>query len=92
LIEKYTAIPAPKVLAYSSDRNNEFGVEWILMTRLSGGNLSEINKTRQLSFNEKKTIIRDLADYFSSQMHFKIPRFDQIGALRIDGKIGTDLN
>ncbi len=25
-------------------------------------------------------------------MHFKIPRFDQIGALRIDGKIGTDLN
>jgi aminoglycoside phosphotransferase (APT) family kinase protein len=91
LIAKYTTIPAPKVLAYSSDRTNQFGVEWILMTRLSGINMSAICKTQKLSLNARKSIIRDLADYVA-QMHFKIPRFDQIGALMINGQIGTDLN
>jgi len=91
LIAKYTTIPAPKILAYSSDRNNEFGVEWILMTRLSGQNMNEICKTHQLSLNAKKSIIRDLADYIA-QMHFKIPRFNKIGALTFNGEIGTDLN
>jgi len=91
LIATYTTIPAPKVLAYSSDRNNEFGVEWILMTRLSGENMSHICKTHKLSLNAKKSIIRDLVDYVS-QMHFKIPRFDKIGAFTLNGQIGTDLN
>jgi aminoglycoside phosphotransferase (APT) family kinase protein len=91
LIAKYTTIPAPKVLAYSSDRNNEFGVEWILMTRLPGENMSAVCETQQLSFNAKKSILRDLADCIA-QMHFKIPRFDQIGALTMNGQIGTDLN
>ncbi|CAF0976318.1 unnamed protein product [Adineta steineri] len=91
LLSKHTTIPVPKILAYSSDRNNEFGVEWILMTRLSGQNMSIVCKTQKLSLNAKKSIIRDLADYIS-QMHFKIPRFDKIGALMINGQIGTDLN
>jgi aminoglycoside phosphotransferase (APT) family kinase protein len=91
LIAKYTTIPAPKILAYSSDRNNEFGVEWILMTRLSGENMSDICKTHQLSLNAKKSIIQNLADYIA-QMHFKIPRFNKIGALTFNGEIGTDLN
>ncbi|CAF3627993.1 unnamed protein product [Adineta steineri] len=91
LLSTYTTIPVPKILAYSSDRNNEFGVEWILMTRLSGQNMSLVCKTQKLSLNAKKSIIRDLVDYIS-QMHFKIPRFDKIGALMINGQIGTDLN
>jgi aminoglycoside phosphotransferase (APT) family kinase protein len=91
LIAKYTTIPAPKVLAYSSDRNNEFGVEWILMTRLPGENMSAICQTQQLSLNAKKSIIRDLADCIA-QMYFKIPRFDKIGALTMNGEISKDLN
>lgn len=91
LIRKYTTIPVPKVLAYSSDRMNEYAVEWILMTRLSGENLSHICEKYQLSLNAKKSIIRDLADCIS-QMHFKIPRFNQIGALTSNGDIGRDLN
>jgi aminoglycoside phosphotransferase (APT) family kinase protein len=91
LIAKYTTIPAPKVLAYSSDRTNQFGVEWILMTRLSGINMSAVCKTQKLSINAQKSIIRDLADYVA-QMHFKIPRFDRIGALMINGQIGTNID
>jgi aminoglycoside phosphotransferase (APT) family kinase protein len=91
LIEKYTTIPAPKILAYSSDRNNEFGAEWILMTRLPGENMKAICETHKLSINAKKSIARDLADYVY-QMHFKIPRFNQIGAFTLNGQVGTDLN
>ncbi|CAF3715458.1 unnamed protein product [Rotaria sp. Silwood1] len=91
LLTKYTTIPVPKVLAYSSDRNNEYGVEWILMTRLPGINMSSICETQQLSVNAKKSIIRDLVDYIE-QMHFRIPRFNKIGAFKINGEIGTDLN
>ncbi|UJR10260.1 hypothetical protein I4U23_014470 [Adineta vaga] len=91
LLAEYTTIPVPKVLAYSSDRNNEFGVEWILMTCLSGENLNEICQKQTLNFNAKKSIIQDLADCVA-QMHFKIPRFNQIGALTSNGQIGTDLN
>ncbi|CAF3290859.1 unnamed protein product [Rotaria sp. Silwood2] len=91
LLTKYTTIPVPKVLAYSSDRNNEYGVEWILMTRLPGKNMGTICETQQLSINAKKSIIRDLADYVE-QMHFRIPRFDKIGAFKMNGEIGTDLN
>ena len=91
LIARYTTIPVPKVLAYSSDRTNEFGVEWILMTHLPGENMNTLCKNQQLSLNAKKSIIRNLADYIA-QMHFKIPRFNQIGALMMNGQIGTDLN
>lgn len=91
LLAKYTSIPAAKVLAYSSDRSNQYGVEWILMTRLPGVNMRTLAKSQPLSTNAKKSIIRDLAEYVS-QMHSKIPRFNQIGALTSNGEIGTDLN
>ncbi|CAF1088303.1 unnamed protein product [Rotaria sordida] len=91
LLTKYTTIPVPKVLAYSSDRNNEYGVEWILMTRLPGINMTKICENQQLSFNAKKSIIQDLVNYIE-QMHFRIPRFNKIGAFKINEEIGTDLN
>ena len=91
LLEKYTTIPVPKVLAYSSDRTNPFGVEWILMTRLPGVNMRTFIQSQPLSAAAKTCLIRDLAEYVS-QMHSKMPRFDQIGALTANGEIGTDLN
>jgi aminoglycoside phosphotransferase (APT) family kinase protein len=36
LVHQYTNIPLPKLLAYSAHKTNEFGVEWIVMTRLIG--------------------------------------------------------
>ena len=91
LLAKHTTIPAPRVVAYSSDRSNEFGVEWILMTRLPGENMRTIRASHELSTNAIKSIARDLADYVS-QMHFAIPSFDKIGALTVKGQVGTTLD
>ena len=91
LLAKYTTIPTPKVIAYSSDRSNEFGVEWILMTRLPGENMKAIRETHDLSSNAIKSIARDLADYVS-QMHFAIPRFEKIGALTVNGHVCATLD
>ena len=91
LLAKYTTIPAPRVIAYSSDRANPFGVEWILMTRVPGENMAKICEEQTLSPNAMRSIIRDLAEIIS-QMHLNIPRFDQIGAFRRNGEIGADLH
>ena len=90
LLAKYTTIPAPKVIAYSSDRSNQYGVEWILMTRLPGENMSEVCEEQVLSPKAMQSIIRDLADIVS-QMHWKVPPFNHIGAFTRNGEIGTDL-
>lgn len=91
ILAEFTTIPVPRVFAYSSDRTNEFGVEWILMSRLPGENMSKICEKQTLSFNAIRSIIKDLAE-FVSQMHWKIPRRKQIGAFRLNGEISTDLD
>jgi hypothetical protein len=40
IVNKYTIVPIPRVIAYSSDRNNEFNAEWIVMTRTYGKSTS----------------------------------------------------
>ena len=91
LLAKHTTIPTPQVLAYSSDPNNEFGVEWILMTRVPGENMLAVSEAQELSQEAVKSIIRDLADYVY-QMHFAVPHFDQIGGFTPDGSIGPNLS
>lgn len=91
LLAEYTTIPVPRVLAYSLDSNNGFGVGWILMTRLPGESMLKICEKRGLSFNAIQSIIQDLAEYVS-QMHCNIPRMQQIGSFRLNGKIGVDSN
>lgn len=90
LLAQYTTIPVPKVLAFSSDRNNEYDVEWILMTRIPGISMRAVCEAQELSLNAKKSIILDLVDYIA-QIHFRIPRFDKIGAFTIDGEVSADL-
>lgn len=91
ILAEFTTIPVPKVFAYSFDRTNEFGVEWILMSRLPGENLSKICEKQTLSFNAIRSIIEDLAE-FVSQMQQKIPHRKQIGAFRLNGEISSDLD
>ncbi|KAF2864368.1 hypothetical protein K470DRAFT_199820, partial [Piedraia hortae CBS 480.64] len=47
-VEKNTTMPAPHVVAYSSDRKNAVWFEWMLMTQLPGVNQSK--KWRNISF------------------------------------------
>ena len=91
LLAQYTTIPVPCILAYSVDPDNEFGVGWILMTRLPGESMSKICWNGCLSFNAIRSIITDLAEYVS-QMHLNIPRMQQIGAFRLNGQIDKDSN
>jgi aminoglycoside phosphotransferase (APT) family kinase protein len=95
LVHKYTQILLPKIVAYSSDKNNEFDVEWIVMTRLPGKPLRSSSKTDdiwpELTIEQQKLIINQLVEYVS-QFHNNIPRSNQIGNYHINGKIGSDSN
>jgi fructosamine-3-kinase len=92
-IAKYTTIPVPKVIAHSSNKNNEFGVEWIIMTHTGGKPLrtsdDENDIWSKLSIDQKRSIINQLVEYVS-QLHKKIPRSNQIGNYKSDGQIGQD--
>ena len=93
LVHQYTKIPLPKIVAYSSDNKNEFGVEWIVMTRLAGKPLRSSTKTDdvwpELTIEQQKSIVNKIVEYVS-QLHNKIPRSDQIGNYKKNGQIGCD--
>ncbi|CAF1373862.1 unnamed protein product [Rotaria sordida] len=92
-VTKYTNIPLPKVLAYSSSKDNEFGVEWIIMTRTKGKPLrtssDENDIWSNLSIEEKKSIINKLVQYVT-ELHCRIPSSNKIGNYQINGQIGPD--
>ncbi|CAF4941529.1 unnamed protein product, partial [Rotaria sp. Silwood2] len=83
------------VILFSSDNNNEFGVEWIIMTRCFGKSLRSSSKTNDiwpnLSIDQQKSIINQLVEYIS-QFHNSIPRSNNIGNYKINGEIGPDNN
>ncbi|CAF1016735.1 unnamed protein product [Rotaria sordida] len=93
IVHKYTKIPLPKVIAYSSDNNNEFGVEWIVMTRSRGKPLRSSSKTNDiwpdLSIDQQKLIINQLVQYVS-QFYNNIPRSNIIGNYKLNGEIASD--
>ncbi|CAF1104747.1 unnamed protein product [Rotaria sp. Silwood1] len=95
IVHKYTQIPLPKVVAYSSDNKNEFEVEWIVMTRSNGKPLRSSSKTNDiwpnLSIDQQKSIINELVEYVA-QFHNSIPRSNQIGNYKINGEIGSDIS
>jgi len=91
ILAEFTSIPVPRVLAYSLDANNEFGVGWILMTKLSGESMLKICENQSLSFNALQSIIDDLSNLLA-QMHFKIPQTNRIGTFRLNGEISMDSN
>ena len=90
-VTKYTNVPIPKVVAYSSSKNNEFGVEWIIMTRTQGKPLrtsddDEDDIWSKLSNDQKKSVINNLVQYVS-QLNNKIPRSNLIGNYKSNGDI-----
>jgi aminoglycoside phosphotransferase (APT) family kinase protein len=93
LVHQHTNIPLPRVVAYSSDHKNEFGVEWIIMTRLNGKPLRSSSTADdiwpELTFEQQKLVINQLVEYVS-QLHNKIPRSNQIGNYKSNGEIGPD--
>ena len=93
LVHEKTTVSLPTVLSFSSNENNEFGVEWIVMTRLEGKPLRTSHKTddtwSKLNIEQKKFIIDQLVQYIC-QLHQKIPQSKQIGNYKLNGQIGSD--
>lgn len=93
LVHQHTNIPLPTILSFSSNENNEFGLEWIIMTRLEGKPLRSSSKTNdiwpRLNIDEQKNIIDELVKYVD-ELHHRIPQSDQIGNYQLNGKIGPD--
>ncbi|KAJ5809567.1 uncharacterized protein N7503_001785 [Penicillium pulvis] len=58
-ISRTTKIPVPKVISYQTSRDNQIGLEWILMTKLPGKPLGDVWKS--LSFLAKEKLVRELA-------------------------------
>ena len=76
-LETKTSIPAPKVIAYGIDCR-DIGFEWILMTKLPGKPLAEVE--RWMSLEQKIKLVKQLAPHLVEL--FKL-RFDMIGSLSI---------
>ncbi|UJR07905.1 hypothetical protein I4U23_012188 [Adineta vaga] len=93
VVSKHTTLPIPKIIAYSSDKNNEFGLEWIIMTRTEGKPLRTSQHVgdiwTKLSIEQKKMLINELVDYVK-QLHSRIPSASLIGNYRSNDKIGFD--
>lgn len=63
-VNRYTALPVPRVRAYDSSQNNPLGFEWILMTKLDGKPLSECWSA--ISTGCKERIVRQIAAFSAS--------------------------
>lgn len=53
-------VPVPRIVAYSSDNQNELGFEWILMELVLGVTLSK--KWRKISWSAKIDIVKRLSE------------------------------
>ena len=87
IVIKYTTVPIHKVVAYSTDKNNEFNAEWIVMTRIPRKSLrtsSDDDIWTSLSTEKKISIVDQLVQYLS-QLHSRIPSSSLIGNYRSDG-------
>lgn len=75
-LRAHTSIPAPRVIAWQSNINNELGYEWLLMEVIEGVPLRRI--WRKISWNRKLQLSDELAGLVKElQDH----QFNAIGAM-----------
>ncbi|CAF1456190.1 unnamed protein product [Didymodactylos carnosus] len=87
LISKYTTIPVSNVIAFDSNKSNDYGEEWILMTKLAGQPLDK--RWPKMSKEEKKKLLLKLSLYIQ-ELKQNLPKFDKIGGLSSFDTIGSD--
>lgn len=68
IIRDQVGIPAPRVLAFGSDSENDLGFEWILMELMPGEALRK--RWRKMTWDAKKTIVKQFVQY-QTQTHAK---------------------
>jgi len=71
-----TSMPAPRIIAWQSNRNGELGFEWILMEKIQGVPLCDV--WRKIPWERKLVLVEILAGFIKDMQDHK---FDSIGAL-----------
>lgn len=71
-----TSIPAPRIIAWQSNRDGELGFEWILMEKLQGVPTCDV--WRKISWERKLELVEVLAGFIKEMQDHK---FSSIGAL-----------
>ena len=74
-VRHFTQIPVPKIYAYDSSSDNELGLEWMLMKKVSGSDLSEV--WNSLDNEDHSRITNRIADWQD--------QLSRIGSNRIGG-------
>ena len=84
-IKHFTKIPVPQIYVYDSSANNELGLEWILMEKISGQSL--VHRWQDLDNSIHEKIALQIADW---QDELSRITANQIGALYLRWRV-TDL-
>lgn len=71
-----TVDPAPRIIAWQSNRNGELGFEWILMEKIQGVPMCDV--WRKIPWERKLVLVEVLAGFIKEMQDQK---FDSIGAL-----------
>lgn len=71
-----TSMPAPRIIAWQSNRNGELGFEWILMEKIQGVPMCDV--WRKIPWERKLVLVEVLAGFIKEMQDHK---FDSVGAL-----------
>jgi len=77
-----TSMPAPRIIAWQSNRNGELGFEWILMEKIQGVPMCDV--WRKIPWERKLVLVEVLAGFIKEMQDQK---FDSIGALYFESAL-----
>lgn len=75
-LQRYTSLPIPKVVAYSSSAANDLRFEWMLLEYVEGTPLSDL--WENISYSAKSSLTVQVREYFQDMRKFE---FSWIGNL-----------
>ncbi|ROV99537.1 hypothetical protein VMCG_06333 [Cytospora schulzeri] len=87
-IRRYTSIPVPRPISWSSSADNELGYEWCLVERVPGVELREV--WRKMPWDKKLEVVDQMAE-FMVQLWGPALRFSKIGSVYFDRPGGNKL-
>jgi hypothetical protein len=70
-VRYHTDIPAPQVLFHEAANNNQFGFEWMIMSRVSGVALGD--QWRRMNWLKKEMIVRNIIVYLTQLFQARLP-------------------
>jgi hypothetical protein len=82
-VRAHTDVPVPRVIAFDATRDNDVGLEWILMERLPGRPLEE--SWRTMTWEAKEAVVMRVAHIAAQLFRLRFPRIGNIFRESDDG-------